>query len=280
MIADWIALGDKYGTSPAAFAGDTVWGFGTTVVGGVLAGLAAAADENAFTVFDAGGSDTLDFSGYAADQRIDLAPESVSDVGGLVGNMGIARGTLIENARGGGGRDRIAGNDAANVLAGNGGNDSLAGGAGNDSLAGGNGRDLLAGENGKDTLAGGTGNDTLAGGAGKDLLTGGAGKDVFDFAAGDSPKGSACDSLKAGDGGAAFDGAGAAAGDRIDVSDLYSGTLAFGGGTGTGHLWCTTAGTATVVYANTDADAAADFQLRILDEGVRASAYAAGDFIL
>ena len=40
------------------------------------------------------------------------------------------------------------------------------------------------------------------------------------------------------------------------------------------------AGNVTQVFANVDNDAAADFQLNILDLGVFASAYKAADFVL
>ena len=40
------------------------------------------------------------------------------------------------------------------------------------------------------------------------------------------------------------------------------------------------AGNVTHVFANVDNDAAADFQLNILDLGVFASAYKAADFVL
>ena len=93
--------------------------------------------------------------------------------------------------------------------------------------------------------------------------------------AGESPFGAGCDVLQAGGGGNAFDGAGAAAGDRIDLSDLYAGTLTFGV-----RVWCVNAGAVTRVFANTDGDAAAEFQLDILDIGVLAGDYRAADFIL
>ena len=123
MIADWIALGNKYGTSGAAFAGNTTWGFNTNIGSTVFANLAAFGDDTAFTIFDASGTDTVDFSGYAANQRINLNPETVSNVGGRIGNMSIARGTWIENATTGAGHDGrpmmptpawpLAGGDAA-----------------------------------------------------------------------------------------------------------------------------------------------------------------------
>ena len=52
------------------------------------------------------------------------------------------------------------------------------------------------------------------------------------------------------------------------------------GGTGRGHVWLTESGTNTILNANVDNDAAAEFQVVIEDAGVRAGAYAASDFIL
>ncbi len=73
------------------------------------------------------------------------------------------RGVLIENARGGGGADRLDGNAAANTLVGRG------------------GADRIAGMGGDDELKGGPGADTLIGGPGRDVLTGGAGFDDYVF---------------------------------------------------------------------------------------------------
>ena len=60
-----------------------------------------------FTIWDGGGNDTLDCSGYAGPQTINLTPGSYSSVDGLVNNIGIAYGTDIENAVGGGGDDKF-----------------------------------------------------------------------------------------------------------------------------------------------------------------------------
>jgi len=70
------------------------------------------------TIWDAGGNDTLDLSGYSANQRIDLHAGTYSDVGGMVNNVAIAYGVTIESAIGGSGNDTITGNDANNVLRG------------------------------------------------------------------------------------------------------------------------------------------------------------------
>jgi len=99
------------------------------------------------SIWDAGGTDTLDLSGLGTNQKIDLHPGSFSNVSGLRGNISIALGTVIENAKGGSGDDQILGNDAANFLYGNAGNDLLSGFSGNDSYIGGVGGDraLLGG---------------------------------------------------------------------------------------------------------------------------------------
>jgi serralysin len=292
MAADWIALGRMYGTR-AAFAGDTTWGFNGNIAQTAFASLAALADECAFTIIDGGGNDTVDLSGYRADQLIRLAAEAISDVGGLVGNMCVASGTALENAIGGGGDDTIFGTAGGNVLQGNAGNDGLFGaegdddlhgGAGNDAIRGGAGRDAasgdagadaLFGENGNDTLSGGAGGDRLDGGLGRDVLIGGPGGDGFVFnAASESPAG-ACDVVRA-DGGAAFDAPGAGAGDRFDLTGL--GDLRWGG-SGNGAITLKNVGTDTHCYVSTDADPAAELEIRIVDGAVLASAYAAADFI-
>lgn len=56
-------------------------------------------------------------------------------------NIGVAYGTIIENAIGGSERDYLVGNDVDNGLTGNGGNDVLNGLGGNDTLTGGEGAD-------------------------------------------------------------------------------------------------------------------------------------------
>ena len=96
---------------------------------------AAANPDVAYTIIDNGGIDTLDYSGFASNQHIDLNPETFSDVGDSIGNVSIARGTVIENAIGGSGNDTLIGNAANNVLTGNGGDDTIDGGGGNDTAS-------------------------------------------------------------------------------------------------------------------------------------------------
>ena len=114
----------------------------------------------ALTLYDTGGTDTLDVRTDRDDQRIDLRPEGISDVYGLIGNLVIARDVLIENAIAGRGNDVVIGNSAANRLEGRAGNDILHGLVGDDTLNGNDGDDTLDGGPGADTLDGGAGSDT------------------------------------------------------------------------------------------------------------------------
>lgn len=94
-------------------------------------------------MWDGGGNDTLDFSGFSQNQKINLAAGSFSDVGGMTGNVSIAQGVTIENAIGGSGNDLLLGNAASNILKGGAGNDILYGGGGADKLWGGSGSDTF-----------------------------------------------------------------------------------------------------------------------------------------
>ena len=123
---------------------------------------------NALTLYDNGGIDTLDLRTDTRDQRVDLRPEGISDVYGLIGNLIVARDTLIENFIAGSGSDEVIGNSVANRLEGRLGNDTI------DGLAG---DDTLYGNSGADTLNGGADDDHLHGGAGADMLNGGPGDD-------------------------------------------------------------------------------------------------------
>ena len=138
QISDIVAIQDLYGANTTTRSGDTVYGFNSTEAATVGDVFGSVYNFDNFTrapslsIYDTGGIDTLDFSGYSQKQKIDLRPESFSDVNGFTGVISIARGVIIENAIGGSGIDTIIGNDASNVLTGNGGNDILDGGEGID----------------------------------------------------------------------------------------------------------------------------------------------------
>jgi Ca2+-binding RTX toxin-like protein len=151
MVADIIAMSRLYGLSTTTRTGDTTYGFNNNSGRSIY-------DANqypnvAYTIFDSGGIDTLDYSGFTGNQVINLNPEVFGNFGnGNVGNLVIARGVVIENAFGGSGSDTLTGNFANNVLAGNGGVDVIIGAGGDDTLSGGANNDMLTGGSGNDTF--------------------------------------------------------------------------------------------------------------------------------
>lgn len=166
LVHDIAAIQAIYGVDETTRTGNTVYGFNST----------ADRDAYDFTVntrpivaiWDAGGTDTLDFSGWNTPSTIDLNEGAFSSGGGIdkfltleevnanraalglpartaetaafyenlkaeygitsplfKDNISIAYGAIIENAIGGGGDDRIIGNQVANVLTGKAGADTF-----------------------------------------------------------------------------------------------------------------------------------------------------------
>ncbi|HEV2748601.1 MAG TPA: M10 family metallopeptidase C-terminal domain-containing protein [Allosphingosinicella sp.] len=177
MMCDIAALQYLYGANFAHNQGDSTyrWDPATGQMSIDGAGQIAPNINRIFmTLWDGGGSDTYDLSNYGNGVRIDLRPggwtttarDQLVDLNeqgwdvpptyarGNIANALLYQGdtrSLIENAIGGDGRDRITGNQAANRLAGGGGGDRIEGGAGDDRLDGGLGDDRLVGGDGSDT---------------------------------------------------------------------------------------------------------------------------------
>ena len=176
QIADILAVQSLYGVNTTTRDGDTVYGWNSTELGTVFDFAQFDSQPPAITLYDTGGTDTLDLSQYSGDQIIDLNAEQRSTIGGVNGSaalanvLNIARGTVIENATGGTGDDTITGNAVANILVGLDGDDVLNGGAGDDLLYGDAGDDVLTGGAGFDTAA----YDSTAGPVRADLLWGSA----------------------------------------------------------------------------------------------------------
>ncbi len=210
MLVDILAIQKLYGAATGGItAGDTVWGDGSSL-GNYLGALYRAAGDPALnrggplalTIFDEGGIDRLNLGSDGHDLNIDLRGAGISDTGGLVGNMVIARDTVIEQLVTGAGNDRIQGNLADNLIEtgagadtvhagrgvdlvyGGGGNDTLVGAGGADQLHGGADDDRLVGNNGDDRLWGDDGDDRLVGGRGLDALYGGNDNDDLSGAGG------------------------------------------------------------------------------------------------
>jgi Ca2+-binding RTX toxin-like protein len=180
-VHDILAVQEVYGADYSTRAGNTVYGFNST------------ADRAVFdfttntipivTIWDGGGKDTLDLSGFDTDSIIDINEGAFSSAGfeitdeqraewmGILGlttdeqlqqwmdvrglgpdgrptdNIAIAYGAVIENAIGGVGNDVMLGNDVGNRLVGNDGDDVINGGLGMDELIGGNGADTFVFDN-------------------------------------------------------------------------------------------------------------------------------------
>ena len=214
MMADIVAIQNLYGAAGGSSetAGNTTWGANSTLgnylgqlVEDVLNGTSGstfAGNPVAMTIYDRGGIDTLDLTPSTDNDTVRLAGGSLSDIAGGTGNVGIARGTVIENLLAGSGNDLIFGNTANNQIYGNDGNDTAWGAAGQDSVFGGIGDDELGGGGGNDLLDGGIGNDTLWGGRGLDTLIGDSGDDLLGAGAdGDNLSGgSGEDTLRGGGG--------------------------------------------------------------------------------
>jgi len=242
MMADIIAIKSMYGAASGQRVGDTTYGDHSNA-GGYYDALSTLTAPIAFTIVDDGGTDTLDFGTGTASQTINLTAETFSSVGGLNGNMGIARGTVIENAISGSGNDVLIGNDVANVIHAGAGNDTLSGGLGDDTLDGGLGIDTVTygaatggvsvylkwgnvrGADGNDHLVsienatgsafadrviGDGGANTLYGGAGNDILKSkGGGDSLYGGAGQDRLVGGAlADTMDGGAGGDTVSGAG------------------------------------------------------------------------
>lgn len=164
-VHDILAVQNVYGADYTTRAGNTVYGFHSTADRAVFDFSTNTAPI--VTIWDGGGNDTLDLSGFDANNLIDLNAGAFSSAGfkidpeyyaaraerlgwtqadfdawyvqlGLgpdgrpVDNIAIAYGVTIENAIGGSGDDKIIGNQVGNRLTGGLGNDSLRGNGGSD----------------------------------------------------------------------------------------------------------------------------------------------------
>lgn len=127
MVYDIAALQKVYGANMSYHTGSDVYITNAT---------------QAYTIWDAGGTDRLDASAQTAAVTLDLREGMYSSVG-MTRNIGIAFGAVIENATGGAGNDTLIGNAANNVLIGNNGNDTFVASKGKDTVYGGSGTDSL-----------------------------------------------------------------------------------------------------------------------------------------
>ena len=196
LLHDIAALQRLYGANMTTRTGDTVYGFNSTEDSSSHWHLSDWQDYFVAAIWDAGGNDTIDASGYYENQTISLVEESFSSLGGLTYNLSIARGAVIENAIGGFGNDLLIGNSADNILNGGDGLDVVdysaaaaginfdlssgtfsAAGLGTDTLISIEGvigtdfDDTLTGNDEDNFFAVGDGDDTVIGGLGIDWIS-------------------------------------------------------------------------------------------------------------
>jgi serralysin len=221
-VHDILAIQRIYGADMTTRTGDDTYGFNVS-----LSAVGKNDDSYDFeatphpvmTIWDAGGEDTLDLSGYDTPSIIDLNPGAFSSAGGFLSadiptldeiNARRAEEGLAPRSQetydvyldffgdsytNGLMRDNISiaynvtienavGGAGDDTISGNSVDNVLTGNGGDDTINGLAGNDTLNGGAGNDTLNGGEGDDTIIGGAGNDQLFGGAGDDTFVFTEG------------------------------------------------------------------------------------------------
>ena len=188
LIHDILAAQRIYGADMTTRTGNDTYGFNSTIVG---------RDTFDFTktpapigaIWDAGGIDTIDTSGFATTQLIDLRAGTLSSIGGvtydtaptlaqvnanraLEGLPPVAQATYDANMA------ALKANPTVGRLMDNFG---IAYGVTIENAIGGSGADTIVGNEVANVLTGNAGDDVLNGLGGDDLLTGGSGADEFRF---------------------------------------------------------------------------------------------------
>lgn len=188
MMYDIAALQHMYGANYATCAGDTVYSWkplnGAYSIDGQTQ-WTPIANRIFMTVWDGDGEDTYDFANYGTGVTVDLRPgkwtitaqnqlvdlDSTSTSASRIARGNIANALLHRDDP----KDLVANTDSLI--------ENATGGSGNDKLTGNNADNKLIGGIGADVLFGLHGNDTLNGGAGIDRFMGGEGVDTVDFSA-------------------------------------------------------------------------------------------------
>ena len=195
MVHDILSMQRKYGADMTTRTGDTVYGFNSNAGRDAFDFVKTPAPT--MTIWDAGGIDTLDASGYKTNQVIDLNPGALSSIGGITvedfptfaqvnANRAAAGMGPISQANYDANRNAFMSNPGVvgrltdNVGIAYGAIiENAVGGSGHDTMLGNTADNVMRGNGGNDLIASGLGNDTLDGGAGNDEMLGGAGDDTY-----------------------------------------------------------------------------------------------------
>lgn len=133
MLYDVLAIQSHYGANMTTRTGDTVYGYNCNFSSSDPEKLIFDFTSNKapiYTIWDAGGNNTIDGSGYSlGSQKISLMPGTYSSLLGMVDNVAISFNCKIQNAIGGSGNDNLsAGNlSPISTLKGNAGDDLIYG---------------------------------------------------------------------------------------------------------------------------------------------------------
>lgn len=187
MIHDILAAQKLYGADMTTRTGDNTYGFNASGEGLRDAHDFVKTPAPVMTIWDAGGIDTLDASGYNTNQKIDLTPGSLSSIGGVTlaealtleqvnANRAAAGYAPLSQANYDIRMNNLKANPDAGLLVDNVG---IAYDVTIENAVGGGGNDIIVGNAVSNKLNGGAGNDVISGGAGVDYVTGGAGNDTF-----------------------------------------------------------------------------------------------------
>lgn len=205
MLHDIVTIQSKYGADLTTRVDDTTYGFNSNAGRDVF-----DFSQNEFpnvSIYDAGGNDTIDLSGFEASVFIDLhdgafssAAQAVPDAeeinanradltelsGQLFADIDQATVDAVAGSRMALAESQIyADTGVEGIYATSLFNISIAYGTVIENAVGGSERDLLWGNEVNNVLDGGAGDDVLRGFEGDDTLIGGEGSDTFTFAGGD-----------------------------------------------------------------------------------------------
>ena len=128
MILDILAAQQLYGaaTSGPLAGGGQIFGFNSNI-GGLISNYFdfTVNTHPVITIWDGGSNNTLDLSGWSTPATINLNPGTFSSANGEVNNIGIAEGTIIQTAIGGGGNDTFIVNSYNDTIDGRGGTNTV-----------------------------------------------------------------------------------------------------------------------------------------------------------
>ncbi len=196
LIHDILAIQRMYGADMTTRTGDTVYGFNSNT--GRDSFDFSKTPAPIMAIWDAGGNDTIDASGYATQQLIDLTPGSLSSIGGVTYDTAPSYEQVLANRTAAGisntgytkeiydtNMAALKANPAVGRLTDNVGIaygviiENAIGGSGADTIVGNSADNILRGNAGNDLIGAGAGNDLLDGGLGNDEMLGGLGNDTF-----------------------------------------------------------------------------------------------------